>query len=420
MVATRGPAPRAAGTVAVILAVVAACSTAPGPSPSGVATGIPPASPAASPPAASGSASVDGPVPSLPGGDEWTQVPAGPALADADLTAVERVGDELLGVGCRRGGELGCAEPAVWRSRDGLTWEADAPVVLGPGVTGGTVLSAAPSAAGPVVAGVVNRGEMSVAAAWLRTPDGWTPIALPAAENAAVGDMRAAAGGIVAVGFGAFTEAAGFRAWHSPDGASWRSVSTSGGLEGYPTGLLDIEGAFVAWGPSCNYCVAPSGWWTTIDGRAWRDAAAPRGIHEASLTSIARSGDGYLAFGSVGGGGDIQAALGAWTAPSSFAPWRAAEPPTDVVEASVTEQLEVLGGTVAAGIRTGEGGLAGLVWTRAPDEPAWREVLSVPGFEVVGLVEHPGEPGRVVALGRADRATGAVVDIWTGRVGWDR
>jgi hypothetical protein len=394
--------------VLVLAIVLAACQSAP------VSTPSPTAAPGrTATPSGSAPTSTSTPLPTS-GDVAWQQIPQ-PGLGAAVFIHVVKIGDEFFAAGCRLIGDRGCDEPVIWRSRDGLDWAADLPVEIQPDLNAGTVTSVASSRAGLVAGGSVSAGETVRAAVWLRMADGWRMLGLPEQGNAAVGTLIPRGDGLVALGFGAFLEAAGFEAWRSADGAIWQAATTPQS-EGFPDSALEVDSNLVAWGPSCSYCIAPSAWWVSPDGGAWQEFQAPRGLEQATLTSLGRTNDGFIAFGSLGGGGDVQVAPSAWES-ADFGTWEQVASPSGDAQDTVYEQIVVGNGVVAAGTRTGEDGLSGIVWTRAPGETEWVEDLVLPGLETVGLLNHP-EPGRIVLIGRISTEEGDRVDTWTRRLDW--
>jgi hypothetical protein len=406
-------------SVVVALAIglgLVACSVAPSPTTSPAAS-RPPS------PAVSGSvASVSPAAPPPAGLAGWQRLPPQNGLAGGMVQSVVSAGDRFLGLGCLAEAE-GCELPAIWESADGLEWQSAGPVFLPPNATRGTVLAASFSQFGFVAAGYVGQGDRVQASVWLRDPGGWAQAAPQSASDAAISALLVTDGGVLAVGSDAFMHRNGFRSWSSIDGRTWPAAAKfANNAEGYPTHLLPVDGAFLAWGPGCADVCGPvaSAWWLSVDGTAWQPADRPRGLEDVWVTALDRTDGGFSAFGFTAIA-DAPIRVEAWTADNKAAEWRSVEPPPAGENSRLLHHLVVGGGSVAAG--TGQLGpdpnqSGGLVWLRGPGESAWRAPMVIPDLEILALAQSPVQPNRVVVMGQTSDGDQTRVVIWTGLVDW--
>jgi len=399
---------------------LAACSTAPGPSPTPSPATARPASPAATASIAPPPSPARTPAVGLL---NWQEMPATEALRNARFASVARVGDRFLGLGCNTGQEGACVQPAIWESADGLEWLIAEPVFLPPDSSGGAVSAVASSAMGTVAAGHVTEGDRTQASIWLRGSDGWAQVTPQGAGDSTIHALLATDRRAFAIGSGAFMEAAGFRAWWSPDATTWQAASSPADeLGGYPTGLLPMGDRLLAWGPSCGgVCVPTTAWWVTADGTAWQPTEPPHGLEGASLQLIGATEGGFEAFGSLGGG-DLPVRPTAWIWNATAADWKTVRPPPDSDAVAMVQYLRVGGGSVVVGQGGGSTGLAAYVWLRGPLDDTWRPPmqLALPDGDVavVALVQHPKQLDRIIAIGRTYEGLRQRLVIWTGLVNW--
>ncbi|MDQ2965183.1 MAG: hypothetical protein M3R57_04995 [Chloroflexota bacterium] len=349
-------------------------------------------------------------------------MPASDALRTARFVSVSGVGNQYLGLGCVIGLE-GCVQPAIWESPDGLEWQIAEPVFLPPDSSGGTVVAVASSALGTVAVGNVSDGDRTQASIWLRGDDGWAQVTPQSAGDSTIHALLATDRRAFAIGSGAFMEAAGFRAWWSPDGTTWQAAqSPPDELGGYPTGLLPVADRLLAWGPSCGgVCVPTTAWWVTADGTAWQAAKPPRGLEGASLYAISPSAGGFEAFGEVGGG-DLPSRSTAWVADAAAAEWKTVPPLPDSDAIRIVQYLRVGGGSVAAGEGGGATGQAGYIWLRGPRDGTWRPPMQVAlpdgDVDLVALIQHPEQLDRIIVIGRTFERLRERLVLWTGLVDW--
>jgi hypothetical protein len=316
----------------------------------------------------------------------------------------------------------GCVQPAVWESDDGLAWRSGGPVFLPPESSSGEVLAAVGSRIGTLAAGSVRQGDKTEASIWLLGSDGWAQITPQSASDSTITAMLATDGRVIAVGSGAFTHFSGFRGWWSADGTTWQAApSIADPQGGYPTDLLPVAGAALAWGTGCgDVCpVVPSAWWITADGTAWQPVEAPRGLGGANVTAIGRTQGGFIAFGSIGAPEPLQPA--AWVADELAEEWRLVESLPQPDATTVRHHLLIGHGSVAAGYAPpGPGGdqLRSLVWLRGPGDSTWRAPVEIPDMGIVGLIQHPEQLNRIIVIGRTFEGLEERLVIWTGLVDW--
>lgn len=240
-----------------------------------------------------------------PAGIAWTSTDGRTWVrSDTDLspgwpTGVIWDGDRFIAFG---GGES-VAEPAVWTSADGASWER------GSGVQDVTTLFVARLGDGLVALGGTwgDCGDCSgdlnhPLSAWTSS-DGlaWQPIANAAlASLSGLGGMIAADGMLVA--WGAVDTDSVSRAviLRSTDGQTWQQA-TVGKAGDWVNDIVATSGRFVAVG-SGPYCceegaTAPVKAWTSEDGSAWQAAQfePQRGSDELQL--VVNDGGQYVALG---------------------------------------------------------------------------------------------------------------------------
>jgi hypothetical protein len=284
------------------------------------------------------------------------------------------------------------------------------------------VAAAVASRIGTLAAGNVRQGDKSEASIWLLGANGWAQITPQSASDSTITALLATDNRVIAVGSGAFTHFGGFRGWWSVDGTTWQAApSITDDQGGYPTDLLPVDGALLAWGTACgDVCpVLPSAWWITADGTAWQPVEPPRGLAGANVTGIGRTEGGFVAFGSIGAPEPLQPA--AWVADETAADWRLVEPLAQPDATTVGYHLLVGHGSVAAGVGPplpGREQQTGLVWLRGPGDSTWRAPVEIPDMEVVGLIQHPEQLNRIIVIGRTFEGLQERLVNWTGLVDW--
>ena len=384
----------------------AACSAVPGASPT------PPQSTAGPP-----SAATPGwlaPSPRLPPGSlaQWQEVPPPGGLPDEALGSVTWGGDRFFNLWCVVSEER-CVQPGIWESEDGLAWRSAGPVFLPPDSEWAGIAAVASSRIGTFAAGIVAPGNREQASIWVREGGGWVPVTPPAAVGAAVDALLATDGRLIAVGSG--FETGGFRAWWSADGRTWQAApSLPEGAGAHPTNLLPVEGALLAWGPSCiEDCAVTTAWWISVDGSAWQPIDPPRGLEGAAIDVIDRTAEGFVAFGHFGGF-DLPVRPAAWVADATAADWRQVETPSSSGETTVTGHLAIGRGGVATGRASVGETWAAFLWLKGPGESRWREPATLDNVQIVALL-HPQQPNRVIVIGSDGELR---AHTWTGLVDW--
>jgi hypothetical protein len=192
------------------------------------------------------------------------------------------------GGGCIGGGRVTC-QADVWRSSDGLTWEAvrnDGTLDAGANASVNRPSGMMDVAIGPqgiVAGGSVTDAAGRRAAVW-SSPDGqsWHPIAIDHDGSGQITAVAAGASTLVAVGTVRTDAGVAAAAWVSPDGTTWEPAAD---LEGAAVGRFDgddqgtagpfdvlwFDGRFVAVGADCSSIDAcrVAAWSSSPDGRSW-------------------------------------------------------------------------------------------------------------------------------------------------------
>lgn len=285
------------------------------------------------------------------------------------------------GHGCFGGGRVTC-QADLWRSSDGLTWEAapyDGTLDAGDGVSVDQPSGLMDLAVGPrglVAGGSVSGDAGRRATAWI-SPDGrsWHPIAL---DHDGTGQVAAVAAGpttLVAVGSVRSTEGVTAAVWVSPDGTTWERVTELGGAavgrfdgdDQGTAGIFDVvwvDGHFVAVGAECRSLDACriAAWSSSPDGRSW--TRITKVGDPGRLKSVAQVGARLVGVGDEGGteGGG---AGGIWTSVDG-AEWVPADIRTEVEAIGHLHAVVAVGAGAIAG---GEGhtlrSADGLSWNRS-------------------------------------------------------
>lgn len=246
-------------------------------------------------------------------GRAWGRAPDVPSAADGDLTVVAGDGTSLYAAGT-----IGLTHGVVWRSKDGLSWEAVGggdQFDLGECFEGCPSLTAvAVGPAGALVAGTsVIHGPQVVGTLWSSTDgDAWQRLSGPldtGSAKAFVDDAVAGAAGFVVLGHLCDPDCQpGHPAtWTSPDGLAWDGPHDLPGGEGVdPIGLAGDDGHFVVLGSRCPLDgPCDMAVWASPDGATW----SPAPITGSSVYghSLAGGLGGFLIIG-------LSGALGsAWT-----------------------------------------------------------------------------------------------------------
>lgn len=285
------------------------------------------------------------------------------------------------GHGCFGGGSVTC-QADVWRSSDGLTWEAapndgtlDAGDVVNVSRPSG-MLDLAIGPRGLVAGGSISGDAGRRATVWI-SPDGrsWESIAL---DHDGAGQVAAVVAGpttLVAVGSVRSDEGVAAAVWVSADGMSWEPATDLDGAQVGPfdgddqgtAGPFDVlwfDGHFVAVGAECSSldsCRLAT-WSSSPDGRSW--TRITKVGDPGRLKSVAQVGARLVAVGDEGGteGGGAGAI---WTSIDG-ADWVAADIRTEVEAIGHLNAIVAVGAGAIAG---GEGhtlrSADGLSWNRS-------------------------------------------------------
>jgi hypothetical protein len=259
---------------------------------------------------------------------EWVPQPEARTLAGARVEKVVDVGDGFIAVGCHHEGEV-CVAPSAWRSADGVAWGERIDLPVEPGEGNPRATAAAQGPAGTIIGGTVLPGASGRAVLWRSTgADRWERVSRGAAfADAGVAAIVPVGQGFAAVGSGVFTEAAGFRAWSSAEGARWADATPPGQGEAFATGILHSGEGLVAWGPTCGVCPPETAWWSSRTGDAWRGGGVAAGLQRVFLADVVALDDRFVGVGSMlEDDGDISG--GVWEQTPGEAHWSRVAGPT--------------------------------------------------------------------------------------------
>jgi hypothetical protein len=354
------------------------------------------------------------------GPGDWQRLPDPAALANASVRNVARVSDGFIATGCMTlPGVVDCDVPATWHASDGIAWSEPITLPMAAGEIAGVATAAVETSAGIVVGGQVRRGDDRIhAALWLASDArSFERIADdPALEDASIVALATLGDRVIAIGAGAFTEWAGFRAWSSDDGRTWADTTPAAKGEPFPMGLLAHAGGLVAWGPTCSVCPPSTAWWVSADGIGWEEQAVDFGGRFAYVSVVAEVPGGLAAFGTAGGGDDPVTPAG-WFLANDAERWGTAIAP-EAPKPDVLGPLLLGGhGLVLAGMAWGPPAARGFVWYQSPADPVWRLAAQLPDMEMVALLQDPVRLERLIVIGRVASRPGQTV-IWSGTVDW--
>ena len=247
-------------------------------------------------------------------GGAWTQAPRQADLmvtyAAGAMTSVTAFDDGFIAGGYRDDPLHARASAAVWRSNDGLAWNADG----GSGIFGGGRIWGVAARAGTVVAvGTSGDPNYGPAAVWRWTEaTGWQRGSI--APNAA-GAMLAVAvtpSAFVAVGVNGHDD--GALTWSSTDGLSWTAAPDQ---PAFHYARMPIRMQSVVAGPAG---LVAGGWrsdagngsavtWTSADGATWSGPVWEPSFSGAQVTGLAVSSGGLVAVGRTGYPDNNQASI---------------------------------------------------------------------------------------------------------------
>ncbi len=327
---------------------------------------------------------------------------------------------QLLGVGPSPGGliAVGVLQPppqaVAFSSTDGSHW------VPLPGFSGATGSSADAEASNGVRAVMVGL-DHNGAAAWASAGGAWTQAPRQA-------DMLVpyAAGAMTSVtAFGDEFVAAGYRddplharasaaVWRSSDGLVWTADGGSGTFGGGRIwGIAAKGGTLVAVGTDGDPNYGPAAAWRWTETMGWQRGRIGPGTAGAML-GVAATASGFVA---VGQNGNDDGAL-AWTSPDGLV-WTAApdQPAFHYFSMPVRMQAVVAGptGLVAGGWRSDAGNGSAVTWTSA-DGLAWNGPVWEPSFSGGQISRLAVGSGGLVAVGRIGYPDNNQAAIWMSAV----
>jgi hypothetical protein len=293
-------------------------------------------------------------------------------------------------------------QTSVLQSGDGITWTEKAPL---PGY-GAVVTSATYDGSRVVAVGWTASGPDVLPMAWTSTDlQAWRATALPAPKDAlgtiAYG-VAAGPAGFLAWGLGGPT---GTDFWISPDGAAWRSLTTTGlPADAAPDALFDVPGGYAIRGTLLSSQAAV---WQSSDGARWTQTwTGPRmsGLTSYLLGSIVRAQDGsYISFGwAYTGTGlvDPGQELLIWTSRDGTT-WTLSDrikPPGRTDGFAALPGGYVTAGTQPAPADAGAAPFGSLgIWT-SPDGRTWQPLTGLPSVGPIEVLSVVGDGTQAVIV----------------------
>ncbi len=221
------------------------------------------------------------------------------------------------GHGCFGGGRVTC-QADVWRSSDGLAWEAvsnDGTLDAGDNARVDQPSGMMDLAIGPQ--GIVAGGSVTGAAGrratvWMSAEArNWQPVALDHDGSGQVTAVAAGATALVAVGSVLGDDGVAAAVWVTSDGTNWEpatdvagaSVGRFDGDDQGTAGLFDVvwvDGHFVAVGAACSSLDACriAAWSSSPDGKSW--TRITKVVNPGRLKSVAHVGARLVGVGDDG------------------------------------------------------------------------------------------------------------------------
>jgi len=326
--------------------------------------------------------------------------------AENQLFAVGAAPASLIAVGVQQPP----ARAIALSSSDGGHWSALPGFSGAPGTTAIAVTS---NGARVVIVGLDPAG----ATAWASDGGTWTQapaqaaLAVPYAAGAMT-TVTAFAGGFVAGGYrdDPLHDTASAAVWRSSDGLTWHADDGSGTFAGGRIwGIAAAAGTVVAVGTSGDPNYGPAGAWRWTAAGGWQRARIGPDV-DGAMRAVAVTASGFVAVGLNG----HDAGAMAWTSPDGLV-WTAApdQPAFHYLSFAVRMQAVVAGpaGLVAGGWRSDPGKGSAVTWTSADGVtwlgPAWESSFS--GGQVTGVAV--GRDG-IVAVGRTGYPDWNQAAIW--------
>lgn len=258
-------------------------------------------------------------------GSGWTRVSTGASLASGSVLRIAGRGSDFvaLGVDCPPNAQRICGWGQAWTSPDGARWTAAATSFGGPSLGGLGYGFQAIVQGGPgyVMVGGADQadpyGGTYLGPVIATSKDGlqWTIRRLTGQsfDLASFAGIASGARGFVAVGA---TVTLGPAIWISPDGTTWRPVSTSALVRldaAFPAASLDdvaaSPGGYVMVGREGPSATA----WVSRDGTTWSPAHHPDSFGGAQIARVVWTGSTFLAMGR-----DLAGDGAAWVSTSGF------------------------------------------------------------------------------------------------------
>ena len=303
-------------------------------------------------------------------GAEWTALQDDTVFENAQIDGVSWTSQGYVAVGLWKderadaSGEAGRTQtfgiaPAAWRSTDGVRW-ISLPVVAEPGddLDAGRMKAVVEVDGRLIAVGCLDENCLSGPAMWVSgTSGGFTPATdVPAPEAAAVNDVIATHGGLVAVGTYNSVGDAPSRAaaWTSVDGERWlRSGAIEDGAYSAMRGVARIGDVLIAVGDAATEdrtTFHPAVWRSMDDGATWQSIAPSTfgGYPGTYLQKVVFTGAALVA---VGRANDSEPRAAAWVSPDGET-WQRVEMPG--------------GGAWAVSIADGPDGLIAVGGFKAP------------------------------------------------------
>ncbi len=331
-------------------------------------------------------------VPTGLAGLTWHLAADLPASGGASLAKVIAAGPGLVAVGQRSYAGPGIA----WTSVDGATWQSVAQVSQ---LTHGRVLLALGAGPGAVVAiGPMCGGECGGAFP-IVSADGmtWTSGQQmpPVVGFTEVKDLVWGGHGFLAVGDEIVNPdpiAYVAHVWSSPDGLTWKVLPASPALDGASmSSVARTANGFVAVGAVQDGQGFRGAAWTSHDGSSWRRAADSAAFDGAFLFAVVAGGPGLVAVGKDANGAAV------WTS-SDGSSWQRIPDTPSFHDAEMHAIAAGHAGFVAVGYD--QDGAAmwtsadGVTWVRDPGQPDFQgaEALSVAVSQATYVVVGGANP----------------------------
>ncbi len=292
-------------------------------------------------------------------------------------------------------------QTSVFQSGDGITWTERAVLPS----DAATVTSVASSGGQIVAVGWTGNASNSIPMAWTSSDlTTWQATVLPAPDGTDAFGVAAGPAGFLAWGYAT----TGTEFWISTDGATWRSVATSGlPADGAIDALYGVSDGWVIRGPLSDRAAV----WHSPDGRVWTQTytgpagyASPSGTQYSAMGPIAKApGGGYVSFGDVGvasGQPSTPRDLLLWTSPdmTNWTPSTRVPAPGWMTVFAAGPGGYVGGGSQPAVTMAGVTNWGSFgVWT-SPDGRTWQAVAGIPATPPIEVLAVVGNGSHVVVV----------------------